>query len=109
MAFNHRTIGIKPSASNVNVNYAIENVTLTSVGLSLGRQAIAKPSLSYKLGLTPPGDEDVECYLVLASGLLSPGDGQHWSGSIKIKDTIYIVLNYIAVDPCFALLTWTTT
>ena len=108
MAFNHRTIGIAASAATVNINYAIENLTLTSVGLSLRRQTYAAPSLSFKLGLTPPGDENVEIYLVLLSGILSPGDGMNWTGDLRSRDQLFIVLNYIATDAVFAFLTWTT-
>ena len=93
MAFNHQTIGIAASTNIVNVNYPIENITLTSVGLSLRRQAYATPSLSFKLGLTPPGDEQVEIYEVLLSGILSPGDGMTWTdqSALEIFSTSYSI------------------
>jgi hypothetical protein len=109
VAFNHRTIGTDISAAVRNVNYQIENVSLTSVGLSLRRQPYAFPSLAFSLGLTPPGDQNLEIYEVLLSGLLSPADGLVWTGSIRTREPIYIVLNYISTAPVFIFLTWTTT
>lgn len=109
MAFNHLTIGTDVSPLIRNYNFPLENISLTSVGLSLRRQAYGFPSLSFKLGLTPPGDEDIEVYEVLLSGLLSPGDGMNWTGSIRNREQMYIVLNYISTAPIFIFLTWTTT
>lgn len=109
MAFNHLTIGTDISATVRNMSYALENVSLTSVGLSLRRQAYALPSLAFSLGLTPPGDEGVDIYEVLLSGLYSPADGGCWTGSIRVRDTIFLVLNYISTAPVFIYLTWTTT
>jgi len=109
VGFNHRTIGTDISPLVRNVHYELEAVTLTTVGLSLRRQPYAMPSLSFSLGLTPRGDEDVEVYQVLLSGLLSPADGLVWSGSIRIRDLTYMVLNYISTQPVFVFLTWTTT
>lgn len=108
MAFNHRTIGTNVSTSVVNISYPLENVSLTSVGLSLRRQTLGLASLSFRLGLTPPGDENVEVYEVLLSGLLSPSDGINWSGSIRLRDNMFLVLNYISSWPVFMFLTWTT-
>jgi hypothetical protein len=109
MAFNHVTIGTTKSTNLVNVNYQLENVSLTSVGLSITRQAYGYPALSFSLGITPPGDEDVEVYLVLLSGLLSPGDGMSWSGSIRERSQFYLVLNYISDANLILILTYTTT
>ena len=108
MAFNHATIGAVVSASVTNQHFPLENVTLTSVGLSVTRQAYIFPTLSFTLGLTPPGDEQVEIYSVLASGLLAPSDGITWVGSIRIKTPIYIVLNYITRQNVIVILTWST-
>jgi len=108
VAFNHRTIGTNVSTSVVNISYPLENVSLTSVGLSLRRQTLGLASLSFRLGLTPPGDENVEVYEVLLSGLLSPSDGINWSGSIRLRDNMFLVLNYISSWPVFMFLTWTT-
>lgn len=109
MAFNHRTIGTDVSTAVVNVAYPLENVSLTSVGLSLRRQTYGLASLAFRLGLTPPGDEAVEIYEVLLSGLLSPSDGLNWTGSVRMREPMYLVLNYISAYPVFMFLTWTTT
>jgi hypothetical protein len=109
VSFQHFTIGTDISAVVRNVHFPIENVSLTSVGLSLRRQPYAFPSLAFTLGLTPPGDEGVEIYEVLLSGILSPADGMVWTGSIRSRDLLYIVLNYISTAPVFMFLTWTTT
>lgn len=109
MAFNHRTIGTEVSTNLVNINYPLEAFSLTSVGLSLRRQTLGLASLSFRLGLTPPGDENVEVYEVLLSGLLSPSDGMNWTGSIRVRDNMFVVLNYISSYPVFMFLTWTTT
>jgi hypothetical protein len=108
MAFNHLTIGTTASTLVVNNNYLIENVQLTSVGLSVARTAGGLMSLSFRLGLSPPGDQDVQVYSHLLSGLFSPSDGAIWSGRIRITDPVFITLNYISSFPVFILLTWTT-
>lgn len=108
MAFNHRTIGTDVSTSVVNISYELENITLTSVGLSLGRQVDGLASLTFRLGLTPAGDQAVQIYEVLLSGLLSPADGLVWSGNIRVRDNLFLVLNYISSWPVFMFLTWTT-
>jgi hypothetical protein len=109
VAFNHRTIGTDVSTAVVNVSYPLEVVTLTSVGLSLRRQDYGLASLSFRLGLTPPGDQNVEVYEVLLSGLMSPADGLNWTGSIRLREEMFLVLNYISSYPVFMFLTWTTT
>jgi len=65
-------------------------------------------SLSFRLGLTPPGDQDVQVYTHLLSGVFSPSDGAIWSGRIHITDPLFLVLNYISSFQVFILLTWTT-
>jgi hypothetical protein len=108
LAFNHTTIGAVVSPSVTNNHFPLENVTLTSVGLSVTRQAFVFPTLSFTLGLTPPGDEGIEIYTVLASGLLAPSDGISWVGSIRIRTPLFIVLNYITRQNVIVILTWST-
>ena len=108
MPYNHSTIGTAVSTNIVNRSFLIENVRLTSLGLSVARAAGGINSLSFRLGLTPPGDQDVEIYTHLLSGLFGPSDGAAWSGMIRITDPLYIVLNYVSSFPVFILLSWTT-
>ena len=109
MAFNHNTIGLVVSPLIVNHHFELESVTLTSVSLSITRQAFGYPCVSYVLGITPPGDEDVQVYESLISGVLSPSDGLTWTGSIRIRDLNYLVLNYATTRAVIAILSWTTT
>lgn len=109
MAFNHATIGALVTTDPVNVSFALESVTLTSVGLSATRQAFGFPAFAFNLGLTPPGDEAVEVYESLLHGLLSPSDGLVWTGSIRIREPLFLVLNYISRRNYIVILTWTTT
>jgi len=109
VAFNHATIGVAASPLVVNRNWPLENVSLTSVGVTLRRGDLAFNNIAVRCGLTPPGDENVQVYHTLVSGRLSPGDGLNWSGSIRVRDSIFLVINYIADAPCFIYLTWTST
>lgn len=109
MPFNHVTVGTDASPTIRNINFPLETLTLTSVGLALSRKSYGFPCLAFTMGLTPPGDEDIEVYESLLSGLLSPGDGQSWSGSIKIREQLFLVINYTAADDVMMYVTWTTT
>jgi hypothetical protein len=109
MAFNYSTIGLIVSPLILNHNFELEGVTLTSVGLSITRQTYGYPCVSFVLGLTPPGDENIQVYESLVSGILSPSDGLTWVGSIRVRDLNYLVLNYATTRACIAILTWTTT
>ncbi len=93
----------------VNFHVALDPTTLTNVGVSLSRTNAGIKSFHFRCGLTPPGDEQIEIYHVLTSGLLSPGDGANWSGSLRFRDDLFLVLNYIARFPVFIYLTWSTT
>lgn len=108
MAFHHVTIGAEITTDPVNYNFALESVTLTSVGLSATRQAFGFPAFAFNLGLTPPGDEAVQVYESLLRGLLSSSDGLVWTGSIRIRDPLFLVLNYISRRNYIIILTWTT-
>lgn len=109
MAFNHVTIGIGQGINLQNFNIPFDSATLTSLGLSLNRQALTIPIIGFQLGLTPPGDEDSEVYLTLCSGFLSPTHGAAWSGSIRCRESMFLVLNYWATAAGIIILTWTTT
>lgn len=109
MAFNHVTIPVVPSLVTQNVNYMIENVTLTALGVAVSRYVGDPATFSFVCGLTPPGDEDLQIYMILLTGLLSPADGSTWTGSIRSRDQIYVVLNYVSTATGFIYLTWTTT
>ena len=109
MAFNHVTIGTVASTAITNVNFELQSATLTAVGVALQRTNYPYNSLTFHAGLTPPGDQQIQIYMNLLSGNLSPGDGMTWSGSLRLRDTIYLVINYISAAPVFIFLTWTTT
>jgi hypothetical protein len=109
MSFHHRTIGTVASTNTVNVSELLENVTLTTVGVALSRGIGGAVSLSFTCGLTPPGDQDVQVYQTLISGIISPGDGMVWSGSIRLRSQMFIVLNYVSSFPVFIYLTYGTT
>ena len=92
----------------VNRNWPLEAVTLTSLGVSIRRGDIEFNNVAIRCGLTPPGDENVQIYQTLLSGRLSPGDGLTWSGSLRLRENMFLVLNYISNTAAFIYLTWTT-
>lgn len=108
MAFNHVTIGTAASTFVVNRNFELEIATLAAIGVSMSREAGAFASHRVRVGLTPPGDENVQIYMTLINGILSPGDGLTWSGSIRLRTNTFLVLNYVANLPGFLTLTWAT-
>ena len=103
------TIGAGASVYVQNIHYEIDACTLTSVGVSLLRYAGTSMSFSFACGLTPPGDEQLQIYHTLINGILSPGDGSNWIGSIRLRSPLFIVLNYFSDAQNYAYLTWTTT
>jgi len=108
MAFNHVTIGTGPSTFTVNRNFELEIATLAAIGVSLSRSSGPFASHRVRVGLTPPGDENVQIYMTLINGILSPGDGFTWSGSIRLRSYTFLVINYVANAPGFLTLTWAT-
>lgn len=108
MPFNHVTIGTAASTLVVNRNFELEIATLSAVGISMSRSNAAFASHRVRVGLTPPGDEDVQIYMTLINGILSPGDGLTWSGSIRLRSSIFLVINYTANQAGFLTLTWST-
>lgn len=108
MPFNHVTIGTAASTFVVNHNFELEITTLSAVGISMSRSNAGFASHRVRVGLTPPGDENVQIYMTLINGILSPGDGLTWTGSIRLRSPLFVVLNYVANLPGFLILTWST-
>lgn len=109
MAWFHVTIGTVISAVPVVFNTELETATLTSVGCSALRQSFAPDAVRVRFGLTAPGDENVQIYTLLGSGLLSPSDGLLWSGSIRLRSPVFLCLQYTSDAQLFLLFTWSTT
>lgn len=109
MALYHATIGTTADGVLRNFNTPLENVTLTSIALSILAQPYLLPCLSFQLGLTPRGDQDVEVYHTLIAARIGPRDGANWSGSIRLRDLTYLVLNYRPAAALHMMLSWTTT
>ena len=108
MAFNHVTVGIDSSFLLRNRFWPLENCTLTSLGVAVALNPTGFNGFNFRCGLTPPGDEAVNIYQCFLSGRLSPSDGLHWSGSIRLRENMFIVLNYISDFAGFVYVTWTT-
>lgn len=109
MAWFYTTIGTVASAVPIIFHTELEAITLTSVGVSVLRGPSDPSSLRIRFGLTAPGDEDVQIYTLLGSGLLSPSDGIVWTGSIRLRSPAFLCLQYTSNGGQFVVLTWSST
>ena len=86
----------------------MERTILTHVAISVRRDSEQFNAHRVHLGLTPPGDENIQIYMTLLSTLLSPSEGASWSGEIRVTAETFLVCNTLSTTFGMFFLTWAT-
>lgn len=108
MPFSHHTFTTDVLMTPVNLFWQLSASRLKSVGLSASHAGFISPCVRFSVGLTPLGDQALQQYMMLASGLLGPGDGLTWIGDIRVTDDIFLSLTWMSFRDIFVYLTWNT-